>query len=77
MPDILKDRQHFEMMLEDMRRAAAWVSMIAYTVKDEYDLMNKEKYKEDIENKSPGRIFPFIKLGEESEGRDGKERQKK
>jgi hypothetical protein len=60
LPPILKDRQRFGMMLEDITRAAGWTSMLAFPVKDEYDLDNKGRYEKDIKHKSPHRIFPFI-----------------
>ena len=47
LPDILKDRERFDMMLTDVSKAAAWVRALADHVEDE--------------KISPHRVFSFIK----------------
>ena len=47
LPDILKDRERFDMMLADLSKATAWVRALADHVEDK--------------KISPHRVFPFIK----------------
>jgi hypothetical protein len=78
LPDVFKDGERFHLMFDDLARAATWIGMLSYPVKDEYDWHNLEKFKEDLKTKSPERTFTYVPVEDYLNGKiKGRKKDKK